>query len=267
MKHPKFFPRLIISITSLLIITIFIAPLIIIFIEALKNGSSTITKTIFSQEFLDSLKLSLIVVAIVVPLNTLFGIMASWCLTKFEFFGKTLILTIIDIPIAISPVISGYIYILLYNEQSVIGKWLMKHNIDIVFALPGMIMVTIFVTLPYIARELIPIMRMIGTEEEESSVMLGVKNLKTIMYITLPNIKWSLISGILITAARSISEYGAVSVISGNIKGVTSTLPIYVDILYHQYDMASTFVVASFLCCISISTIFVKIILSKQKNH
>ncbi len=214
-----------------------------------------------------AIKLTLTVVAIAVPLNAIFGVMAAWALTKFNFKGKNLLLTIVDLPFAVSPVIAGLVFILLFGSQGLFGDWLFEHDIKIVFALPGIVLATVFVTLPFVARELIPLMQTQGTSEEEASISLGANGFKTFWHVTLPNIKWGLLYGLVLCNARAIGEFGAVSVVSGHIRGMTNTMPLHIEILYNEYQFAAAFAVASLMSVIAIITLIVKDIVAwKSKS-
>jgi sulfate transport system permease protein len=195
---------------------------------------------------------------IVVPLNTLFGIAAAWAIAKFEFTGKSLLITIIDLPFAVSPVISGLVYVLLFGAQGVFGQWLIERDIAIIFALPGIVMATMFVTFPYVARELIPLMQQLGNDEEEAAITLGAGGLMTFVRVTLPKVKWGLVYGIILCNARAMGEFGAVSVVSGHIRGLTNTMPLHIEILYNEYDFVGAFAVASLLTLLALVTLVIK---------
>lgn len=233
-------------------------PLVSIFITAFQQGIDVYLAAITHPDALAAIKLTLIVVAITVPLNAIFGVMAAWALTKFNFKGKNLLLTIVDLPFAVSPVIAGLVFILLFGSQGLFGDWLFANNIKIVFALPGIVLATIFVTLPFVARELIPLMQTQGTSEEEASISLGASGFKTFWYVTLPNIKWGLFYGLILCNARAIGEFGAVSVVSGHIRGLTNTMPLHIEILYNEYQFSAAFAVASLMSVMAIFTLVVK---------
>lgn len=244
---------------SLLFLAVFLVlPLVSIFITAFQKGWETYIASITHPDALAAIKLTLLVTVIVVPLNTIFGIAAAWCITKFSFKGKNLLITLIDLPFAISPVIAGLTFILLFGAQGLFGEWLLMHDIKIVFALPGIILATLFVTLPFVARELIPLMQTQGTTDEEASISLGASGFKTFIYVTLPNIKWGLLYGMILCNARAIGEFGAVSVVSGHIRGMTNTMPLHIEILYNEYQFASAFAVASLMSILAIVTIIIK---------
>lgn len=235
-----------------------VLPLVSIFITAFQQGIDVYLAAITHPDALAAIKLTLIVVAITVPLNAIFGVMAAWALTKFNFKGKNLLLTIVDLPFAVSPVIAGLVFILLFGSQGLFGDWLFANDIKIVFALPGIVLATIFVTLPFVARELIPLMQTQGTSEEEASISLGASGFKTFWYVTLPNIKWGLFYGLILCNARAIGEFGAVSVVSGHIRGLTNTMPLHIEILYNEYQFSAAFAVASLMSVMAIFTLVVK---------
>lgn len=244
-----------------------VLPLVSIFISAFQKGVDVYMAAITHPDALAAIKLTLTVVVIAVPLNAIFGIMAAWTLTKFNFKGKNLLLTIVDLPFAVSPVIAGLIFILLFGSQGLFGDWLFENDMKIVFALPGIVLATIFVTLPFVARELIPLMQTQGTSEEEASISLGAGGFKTFWHVTLPNIKWGLLYGLILCNARAIGEFGAVSVVSGHIRGMTNTMPLHIEILYNEYQFAAAFAVASLMSVIAIITLIVKDIIAwKSKS-
>lgn len=244
-----------------------VLPLVSIFITAFQQGVDVYISAITHPDALAAIKLTFIVVAMAVPLNAIFGVMAAWALTKFNFKGKNLLLTIVDLPFAVSPVIAGLVFILLFGSQGLFGDWLFANDIKIVFALPGIVLATIFVTLPFVARELIPLMQTQGTSEEEASISLGASGFKTFWYVTLPNIKWGLFYGLILCNARAIGEFGAVSVVSGHIRGLTNTMPLHIEILYNEYQFSAAFAVASLMSVIAIFTLVVKdIIVWKSKS-
>ncbi|MGE7987306.1 sulfate ABC transporter permease subunit CysW [Lysinibacillus fusiformis] len=245
-----------------------VLPLASIFITAFQKGVDVYLAAITHPDALAAIKLTLTVVAIAVPLNAIFGVMAAWTLTKFNFKGKNLLLTIVDLPFAVSPVIAGLVFILLFGSQGLFGDWLFAKDIKIVFALPGIVLATIFVTLPFVARELIPLMQAQGTSEEEASISLGANGFKTFWYVTLPNIKWGLFYGLILCNARAIGEFGAVSVVSGHIRGMTNTMPLHIEILYNEYQFSAAFAVASLMSVIAIFTLILKDIIAwKSKSN
>jgi sulfate/thiosulfate transport system permease protein len=251
-----------ITISFLYISLFLILPLISIFVTAFEKGWETYVASIVHPDALAAIKLTITVALIVVPLNAFFGIAAAWLITKFSFKGKNLLITLIDLPFAVSPVIAGLIFILLFGAQGLFGEWLFEHDIKIVFALPGIILATLFVTFPFIARELIPLMQTQGVTEEEASISLGASGLKTFLYVTLPNIKWGLLYGLILCNARAIGEFGAVSVVSGHIRGLTNTMPLHIEILYNEYQFTAAFAVASIMSVLAIITIIIKNIVS-----
>ncbi len=251
--------RIALTAVSLLFLAVFLVlPLVSIFVTAFQKGWETYIASITHPDALAAIKLTLLVTIIVVPLNTIFGIAAAWCITKFSFKGKNLLITLIDLPFAISPVIAGLTFILLFGAQGLIGEWLLMNDIKIVFALPGIVLATLFVTLPFVARELIPLMQTQGTTDEEASISLGASGFKTFIYVTLPNIKWGLLYGMILCNARAIGEFGAVSVVSGHIRGMTNTMPLHIEILYNEYQFAAAFAVASLMSILAIITIIIK---------
>lgn len=257
--------KYIIILLALSYIAIFLlAPLIVIFVEALAKGFSPFWSAISDKEALSAIRLTLLVAAISVPLNMIFGVAAAWAITKYEFPGKNLIITIIDIPFAVSPVISGMVFILLLGSGSMIGGWLAKYGIEVIFAVPGLVIATIFVTLPLVAKELIPLMQEQGSDEEEAAISLGANGWITFWKITLPNIKWGMVYGVLLCNARAMGEFGAVSVVSGHIKGMTNTIPLHVEILYNEYNYIAAFATASLLTIIGVITLIIKTLLEKR---
>ncbi len=235
-----------------------VIPLAAVFAEALSKGAGAYVAALREPDAAAAIKLTLVAAAVAVPLNLVFGICAAWAIAKFEFRGKNFLLTLIDLPFAVSPVISGMIYILLFGAQGVFGEWLMDRDIRIVFAVPGIVLATVFVTFPFIARELIPVMQDQGTEEEEAALVLGASGWQTFWKVTLPNIKWGLLYGVILCNARAMGEFGAVSVVSGHIRGETNTIPLHVEILYNEYNFAAAFAVASILALLAIVTLAVK---------
>jgi sulfate transport system permease protein len=235
-----------------------VMPLLAVFVEALRRGVGAYLEAMIEPDALSAIKLTLLTAAIAVPLNLVFGVAASWAITKFDFRGKTLLLTLIDLPFSVSPVISGMIYVLLFGLHGWFGPWLKAHDIQIIFALPGIIIATIFVTFPFVARELIPLMQEQGTENEEAALVLGASGWQTFWRVTLPNIRWGLLYGVLLCNARAMGEFGAVSVVSGHIRGETNTMPLHVEILYSEYDFVAAFAVASLLALLALVTLAAK---------
>ncbi|EMV9858646.1 sulfate ABC transporter permease subunit CysW [Pseudomonas aeruginosa] len=251
--------RLTLIVLAWLVFALFLLlPLYVVLSEALKQGFGTFFEAILEPDALAALKLTLIAVAISVPLNLLFGVAAAWCVSKFEFRGKSILVTLIDLPFSVSPVIAGLIYVLLFGAQGYFGEWLSDHDIQIVFAVPGIVLATLFVTVPFVARELIPLMQEQGTQEEEAARLLGANGWQMFWHVTLPNIKWGLIYGVVLCTARAMGEFGAVSVVSGHIRGVTNTLPLHVEILYNEYNHVAAFSVASLLLLMALVILLLK---------
>ncbi|MFI8748339.1 sulfate ABC transporter permease subunit CysW [Pseudomonas sp. NPDC077186] len=233
-------------------------PLLVVASEALKQGAGTFVAAILEPDAISALKLTLLAVGIAVPLNLVFGVAAAWCVSKYEFRGKSLLVTLIDLPFSVSPVIAGLIYVLLFGAQGFFGPWLREHDIQIIFALPGIVLATVFVTVPFVARELIPLMQEQGTQEEEAARLLGAGGWQMFWHVTLPNIKWGLIYGVVLCTARAMGEFGAVSVVSGHIRGYTNTLPLHVEILYNEYNHVAAFSVASLLLLLALLILLLK---------
>ena len=254
---------LIVSALGYLTLFLFV-PLAAVFTEALNNGLEGYFASFQDPDALAAIRLSFLTASLAVPLNLVFGIAAAWAIAKFEFVGKQILITLIDIPLAVSPVISGLIYVLLFGAQGWLGPWLAEHDIKIIFALPGIVLATIFVTLPFIARELIPLMQSQGREEEEAALTLGASGWQTFTRVTLPNIKWSLLYGVILCNARAMGEFGAVSVVSGHIRGLTNTMPLHVEILYNEYNAVGAFAVASLLTLLALVTLIVKTIIERK---
>ena len=242
-------------------------PLLLIITAAFAKGWSAYWSELTDNDTLSAIKLTLLTALITVPLNTVFGIAAAWAITRFEFIGKSLLTTLIDLPFSVSPVISGLIFVLLFGKQGWFGDWFYTHDIKIIFAVPGIILVTLFVTFPFVARELIPLMQEMGNEEEEAALSLGASGWKTFLFITLPNIKWALLYGILLCNARAMGEFGAVSVVSGHIRGLTNTLPLHVEVSYNEYNSVAAFASASILAGLAIVTLILKSFLEWQQAH
>jgi len=244
---------------ALAFLTLFLfVPLVAVFTEALRKGWETYVEAIIDEDAISAIKLTLIAAGIAVPLNLVFGVAASWAVAKFEFRGKSLLLTLIDLPFSVSPVISGLIYVLMFGAQGWFGEWLAAHDIKILFAVPGIVLATIFITFPFVARELIPLMQAQGSEEEEAAVVLGASGWQTFFRVTLPNIKWGLLYGVILCNARAMGEFGAVSVVSGHIRGETNTMPLQVEILYNEYNFVAAFAVASLLALLALVTLALK---------
>jgi sulfate/thiosulfate transport system permease protein len=235
-----------------------VLPLAAVFVQAFEKGWAVYRDTIVQPETVSAIELSLLAVAISVPMNTLFGLAAAWAITKFQFTGKNVLTTLIDIPFGVSPVISGLVFVLVFGAQGWFGPWLMEHDIPIIFAVPGIILATTFVTFPFVARELIALMESQGTDEEEAAMVLGANSWQMFFRVTLPNIKWGLLYGVVLCTARALGEFGAVSVVSGHIRGQTNTLPLHVEILYNEYNYAGAFAVASLLSVLAVITLALK---------
>jgi sulfate transport system permease protein len=238
-----------------------VLPLLTVFHEALSDGVGSVWAALREPEALSAIRLTLITAAIAVPLNAVFGVAASWAVAKFDFPGKGFLVTLIDLPFSVSPVVSGLIYVLIFGLQGWLGPWLQAHDIKIIFALPGIVLATIFVTFPFVARELIPLMTDQGRDEEEAAVSLGASGWSTFWRVTLPNIKWGLLYGVLLCNARAMGEFGAVSVVSGHIRGMTDTMPLHIEALYNDYQYVGAFAVASVLACLALVTLTLKSIL------
>lgn len=249
------------------LVWLIVLPLIVVITEALKRGWDVYLAALADPDAASALRLTLLVAAITVPLNTLFGVSAAWAVTKFKFRGKGLLVTLIDLPFAVSPVIGGLIFVLVFGAHGWFGPWLSDHDIKIIFALPGIILATLFVTFPFVARELIPLMEDQGTQEEEAAMTLGARGWSIFFRVTLPNIKWGLLYGIILCNARAMGEFGAVSVVSGHIRGKTNTLPLHVEILYNEYQFSASFAVASVLLLLALATMGVKSWLSAKNAH
>lgn len=242
-------------------------PLLAVFVEAFKKGWELYWAALLEPDAWSAIKLTLIVAAIAVPANLVFGIAAAWAIAKFDFKGKSLLITLIDLPFAVSPVVSGLIYVLLFGAQGWFGPWLQAHDIKLIFAVPGIVLATIFVTFPFIARELIPLMQSQGKEEEEAAVSLGASGWQTFWRVTLPNIKWGLLYGVILCNARAMGEFGAVSVVSGHIRGMTNTMPLHVEILYNEYNFVAAFAVASLLALLALVTLLIKSLVEWQAKR
>jgi sulfate transport system permease protein len=249
---------LLISVALAFLVMFLFVPLIAVFVQALQKGIIVYLDALRHPDALAAIRLTLLTAAIAVPLNLIFGVAAAWAITKFEFVGKSLLITLIDVPFAVSPVISGLIFVLLFGLQGWLGPWLSEHDLKVIFAVPGIVLATIFVTFPFVARELIPLMQEQGTEEEQAALMLGASGWQTFFRVTLPNIKWGLLYGVILCNARAMGEFGAVSVVSGHIRGQTNTMPLYVEILYNEYSFAAAFAVASLLALLALVTLVAK---------
>jgi len=265
--EPPAVRRLLIGVTLLFLTLFLFVPLAAVFYEALRKGLGVYVAAITDPYALAAIRLTLLCAAIAVPLNLVFGATAAWAIAKFEFAGKSVLITLIDLPFAVSPVIAGLIYVLLFGAQGWLGPWLAAHDLKIIFAVPGIVLATVFVTFPFIARELIPLMQAQGTEEEEAALVLGASGWQTFWRITLPNIKWGLLYGVVLSTARAMGEFGAVSVVSGHIRGLTNTLPLHVEILYNEYNFAAAFAVASLLTLLALVMLAVKILIERHAGQ
>jgi sulfate transport system permease protein len=258
----SFFTRAVLIAVAVGYITLFLfLPLATVFTSALEKGFAEAWNAIQQPDSISAIYLTLLVAAIAVPLNAIFGICAAWAVAKYDFRGKSLLVSLIDLPFSVSPVVSGLIYVLIFGMQGWLGPWLRDHDIKIIFAIPGIVLATIFVTFPFVARELIPLMQDQGREEEEASLSLGASGFQTFLRVTLPNIKWGLLYGVLLCNARAMGEFGAVSVVSGHIRGLTNTMPLHVEVLYNDYQYVGAFAVASLLAMLAIVTLTLKTLL------
>jgi sulfate/thiosulfate transport system permease protein len=244
-----------------------VLPLAVVFAQAFEKGLGYYLAAIREPDALSAIRLTLLTVAIVVPANVVFGIAAAWAIAKFKFSGKSLLTTLIDLPFAVSPVIAGLVYVLVFGAQGWLGPWLIAHNVRIIFAVPGIILATTFVTFPFVARELIPLMQAQGTDEECSAVTLGANGWQTFWRVTLPNIRWGLFYGIILCNARAMGEFGAVSVVSGHIRGETNTMPLHVEILYNEYNITAAFAVASLLALLAMATLVIKSVIEWKQTR
>jgi sulfate/thiosulfate transport system permease protein len=242
-------------------------PLAAVFVEGLRKGIDVYLSAITEADALSAMKLTLMAAVIAVPLNLVFGVAAAWAVAKFDFRGKSLLITLIDLPFAVSPVIAGLIYVLIFGLQGWFGEWLSDYDFKVIFAIPGIVLATIFVTFPFVARELIPLMQAQGKEEEEAALVLGASGWKILWLVTLPNVKWGLLYGVILTNARAMGEFGAVSVVSGHIRGLTNTMPLHVEILYNEYNYAAAFAVASLLALLALVTLALKTYVEWQTAH
>ena len=265
--EPVWLKILLITIALAFSLLFLLIPLAVVFTEAFRKGWQTYLLAISDPDALSAIRLTLITAAIAVPANVIFGVAASWSIAKFDFRGKSLLLTLIDLPFSVSPVISGLIYVLLFGAHGWFGAWLMERDIQILFAVPGIVMATVFVTFPFVARELIPLMQTQGNEEEEAALVLGASGWRTFWYVTLPNIKWGLLYGVILCNARAMGEFGAVSVVSGHIRGETNTMPLQVEILYNEYNFAAAFAVASLLALLALVTLALKSFIEWRINR
>ena len=267
LDDPKWVRWSLITIALGFIILFLCVPLLLVFIQAFSKGFAAYFSALNQHDMLAAMRLTLLTALITVPLNTIFGLAAAWAITRFDFRGKDFLITLIDLPFSVSPVISGLIFVLMFGAQGWIGHWLMVNDIKIIFAVPGIVLATLFITFPFVARQLIPFMQEMGSEEEEAALSLGASGWKMFFFITLPNIKWALLYGVLLCNARAMGEFGAVSVVSGHIRGLTNTLPLHVEVSYNEYDSVSAFAGASILAGLAIMTLILKTLLEwKQQS-
>jgi sulfate transport system permease protein len=262
--EPAWLRRVLIAVALAFLAVFLFVPLIAVFVEALKKGVDVYLAAISEPDAVSAIKLTLIAAGISVPLNLVFGIAAAWSIAKFDFRGKNLLLTFIDLPFSVSPVIAGLIFVLVFGLQGWLGAWLRDHDLKIIFALPGIVIATIFITFPFIARELIPLMQAQGTEQEEAARVLGAGGWQIFRRITLPNVKWALLYGVILCNARAMGEFGAVSVVSGHIRGQTNTMPLHIEILYNEYQFAAAFAVASLLAGLALVTLALRYVVERR---
>jgi sulfate transport system permease protein len=244
-----------------------VIPLLNVFAQAFSKGLGAYVTAISNPDAVAATELTLLAAAISVGLNLVFGVVAAWAITKYDFRGKSLLITVIDLPFSVSPVISGLVFVLLFGAQGYLGPWLQEHDIKIIFALPGIVLATVFVTFPFVARELIPLMREQGTQDEEAALSLGASGLRTFFRVTLPNVKWALLYGVLLCTARAMGEFGAVSVVSGHVRGETNTMPLHIEILYNEYQFMAAFAVASLLALLALVTLIAKVMLEGRTRN
>ena len=270
-REPTWVRYTLITIALLFFLSCLILPLILVFVEAFKQGVGVYAQALVHPDTLSAVKLTLLTAVIAVPLNVVIGVAAAWCVAKFNFRGKSILTTIIDMPFSVSPVIAGLMLVLIFGTQGWFGSWLIDNDIIILYAVPAIVLATIFITVPFVARELIPLMEAQGTEEEEAAIVLGASGWQTFWKVTLPNIKWGLIYGVILCNARAMGEFGAVSVVSGHIRGETNTLPLHVEILYNEYTFSAAFAVSSLLALLAIVTLvlktWVELRQEKQNKH
>ena len=257
-QDPWWLKALVLSLVAVFLALILVLPLVSVFAEALRQGLGPALEAMSTPDATASIKLTLLTAAVAVPFNIVFGVAAAWAVAKHEFWGKSLLISLIDVPFSVSPVVAGLIYVLIFGSHGWFGSWLIDHNIKIIFAVPGIMLATLFVTFPFVARELIPLMQEQGVDEEEAAASMGAGGWMTLWRVTTPNIRWGLLYGVLLCNARAMGEFGAVSVVSGHIRGLTNTMPLHVEILYNEYDFVGAFSVAALLCLLSILTLILK---------
>ncbi len=261
--EPAWVRRTLICLALLFLALFLLLPLIVVWQEALSEGLAVFVASIADPDALAAIRLTLLVAAIAVPLNILFGVAAAWAIARHDFCGKSLLTTLIDLPYSVSPVVAGLVFVLLFGSGSLLGPWLKERDIEVLFALPGIVLATLFVTLPYVARELIPLMQEQGSQEEEAALSLGASGWRMFLRVTLPNIKWGLLYGVLLCNARAMGEFGAVAMVSGHIRGLTNTMPLQVEILYNEYNFAAAFAVASLLATLALVTLILKALVER----
>ncbi|GMW01199.1 MAG: sulfate ABC transporter permease subunit CysW [Candidatus Hydrogenedentota bacterium] len=266
-RDPIWVQLALLLVTIVFLLSFLVVPLAAVFVEAFRKGAGVYWASLREPDALAAVRLTLISAAVAVPVNLIFGLAASWALAKFEFPGRNLLITLIDLPFAVSPVISGLIFVLLFGLQGWFGPWLSEHDIKIIFAVPGIVLATIFVTFPFVARELIPLMQEQGTDEEHAALLLGASGLQTYRRVTLPNVKWALLYGVILCNARAMGEFGAVSVVSGHIRGLTNTIPLHVEILYNEYNFVAAFAAASILAFLALVTLIAKSLVEWNVNQ
>jgi sulfate transport system permease protein len=247
-----------IAVALLFLVAFLVMPLAVVFVEGLRKGIGVYLAAIVEPDALAAIRLTLLTALCVVPLNLVFGVAAAWAIAKFDFIGKSLLITLIDLPFSVSPVVAGLIYVICFGRQGVLGPWLGEHDVKVIFAVPGIVLATVFVTLPFVARELIPLMHAQGQEDEEAALTLGATGWQTFWRVSLPKIRWGLLYGVILCNARAMGEFGAVSVVSGHIRGLTNTVPLHVEILYNEYNFAGAFAVASLLTLLALATLVAK---------
>ncbi|RKP54772.1 sulfate ABC transporter permease subunit CysW [Pararobbsia silviterrae] len=269
--HPTTEPRWVrytlITVALLFLAGFLVVPLVSVFVQAFSKGVAFYLSALADPDAVSAIELTLLTAAIAVPLNVVFGLAASWAIAKFEFRGKSLLITLIDLPFSVSPVIAGLVYVLLFGAQGWLGPWLDSHNVQIIFAVPGIVLATVFVTFPFVARELIPLMQAQGADEEEAARVLGASGWQIFRRVTLPNVKWGLLYGVILCNARAMGEFGAVSVVSGHIRGSTNTMPLHVEILYNEYNFAAAFAVASLLALLALVTLGLKLLAERKLDQ
>jgi sulfate transport system permease protein len=268
-EEPPFVKWLLIGACGVFLVTFLLLPLINVFAQALSKGVLAYWNSLREADSLAAIKLTLLVAAICVPLNVVFGLAAAWCVAKFRFRGRSLLITLIDLPFSVSPVVAGLIYVVMFGLQGYFGPWLDRHDIKIIFAVPGIVLATVFITFPFVARELIPVMQATGTEQEEAALTLGANGWQTFWHVTLPSVQWGLLYGIILCNARAMGEFGAVSVVSGHITGVTDTMPLRVEKLYNEYNATAAFAIASLLALLALLTLGIKTLLEwkQARDH